>query len=332
MRSRTHPLNPRQRADLYLQLAALEEAGLPYAAAFGMVNLSAPGFAEVARGLQARLKRGTDLATAGEYCGVFSSFDAALLRAALASGHLSQAYRRLAGHYEAQARRIGAVKSRLVLPAAVLVLATFIQPLPDLVLGHVDGLGYLRHILFQLAGYALAAYAGFRLPVWLREGFLQPFKPHADALWLRVPWFGPMHLRRNLRDFVASLGCLLEAGMAMEDGVKIAMDSIGNHQVHSRFAILPRLILRGSSLAEALQALPFPGGPEAMYFISSGEAAGRLPEMLLRYRDREDEAIASFDTQVAEWVPRVVYAAIAAMMAASILGSGAFMPSAEGVF
>ena len=321
------PLSARHRAELYQQLAALDEAGLPHAQAFATVRLAAPGFAEAARRIKAHLQRGDDPATAGQNCGLFSAFDATLLRAGIASGQLSRTYRRLAGHYEAQARRLNSIKSRLVLPAVVLTLATFIQPMPDLVLGRIDGMGYLTHTLGRLLGYGFVAVLCFRLPGWLREGFLRPIKPHADSLWLRFPLFGPMLLRRNLRDFFASLGILLESGVPMAEGVKIALDTISNDTLRARFATLPAAISRGRGLTESLQALPFPGRPEALHFISTGETAGRLPEMLLRFRDMEDEAIAGFDQQVAEWVPRLVYGAIAAMMAASILGSGAFLPS-----
>jgi type II secretory pathway component PulF len=328
--ARIRPLSAQQRGDLYVQLAALEDAGLPRAQAVGLARVAGVRrFPDAVRELQAQLLSGSDIATAGEHCGLFSGFDVALLRAALAGGDLANTYRRLAEHYAARARRIRAVKSRLVLPAAVLMLSLFIQPLPDMVLGRIDAFAYLRLSVFRLLQIGFAAYLLFRIPGWLREGFLQPLKPHADLLRLRLPLFGKMNQRRNLRDFFAALGLLLEAGVPMAEGAAKALDTMHNRHVREGFTSLPGTLAGGRSLTEALKALPFPGSPEAMQLISAGEVAGRLPEMLRRHCAREDEAIDGFDTQVAEWLPRLVYAAVIAMLASAVLSSGAFMPSAD---
>lgn len=319
--------NPQHRADLYAQLAALDKAGFPYDQAIGMVDLpKISGLESVTAQIRARLARGANWVDTGRRYGLFSEFDAALLGAAFATGDLGAMYRRLADHYAAQSRRQRQIKARLVLPVAVLILATFIQPLPMMVTGQIGGGGYLRLTLLPLLKLAIGGYVLVSLPRWFREGALYPFKTAFDSVVLRLPVFGANQLRRNLRDLWSSLSLLLEAGVPMAEAFPKALNTIDNRVVRARFAQVPAALQRGSALADALRSLPLPGPPEALYFIATGEASGELPAMLRRYADREDEVIASFDEQLAEWLPRLVYTAIAIKMAAGILGSGAFMP------
>ena len=319
--------DPKQRADFYAQLAALERAGIPPVQAIGLVNLEkAPGFEAARTQMQQRLTRGMGWAEAGRRYGLLSEFDAAILSAAQATGDLSATYRRLADHYDAVARRKRLVKSRLALPVAVLVLAAFIQPVPRLVLGEISSGAYLGLTLFSLFKLGLAVYVLLRLPSWFREGALASFKAAFDALLLRLPLFGKHQLRRNLRDFWFSLGMLLEAGLPMLDAFPKALSTVDNLVVRAKLAPAASALKRGSGLTEALRGLPWPGSSDALYFVATGESSGELPALLRRYVAQEDERIGGFDEQWAEWLPRLIYGAIMAMMAASILGSGAFMP------
>lgn len=320
---------PKQRADLYLQLAALERAGIAPAQAVAMLDPpKTEDSDQLLQLLRSRLERGADWVETGRRYGLFTKFDAALLGAAAATGSLASAYRQLSDHYDAQARRRGQIRARLALPVAVLVLAGLIQPLPELVLGRVDGLGYLKLALLPLLQMGLGAYALFKFPTWFRGGALSPFRAGFDRLLLRLPKLGRYEMRRNLRDFWSSLALLLEAGVPMLDAFPKALGTVDNLVLRAQLAPAERTLKRGGDLASALRTLPWPGPPEALSFVATGEASGELPALLRRYAGQEAERVARFDDALAEWLPRLVYGAVLAMMAASILGSGAFMPSA----
>lgn len=322
-------LTDRQRADLYFQLARLETAGLPAAQAAKLVKLSAgSAFSKALQAFHHQLLAGDNPAAAGEYCGIFSGFDAALLRAAMVSGDSARMYRRLAEHYAGRAKRAALVKSRLLLPAAMLVFTLFIQALPDLLLGVIDGFDYLRRTLSKLLALLAIAYWGRQLPRWLRENKWPALKPACDALCLKLPLFGPMQRRRNLAVFFASLAMLLEAGVPAAEAARTALATVHNQAVRRQFAGLPAAIAGGASLADALKNPPFPGNPGVLNLIATGEASGRLPDTLRRYAATEEAALASFDAQLAEWLPRLVYLLAVAIMASALLGSKAFMPSA----
>ena len=67
-------------------------------------------------------------------------------------------------------------------------------------------------------------------------------------------------------------------------------------------------------------------GSPVLAFAHTGEQAGKLPEMLMRHVAMETEAIEGFYKQLAAWLPRVVYALVAAKIIVAIFSSGAMMP------
>lgn len=314
------------RAQLFSQLAAMERAGLPLLQALATVQLPAalaPAMAHWRR----QLEQGRELASAGQLCGLLSPLDASLIRAAQASGCLATLLQRLTQRYEQQARQRAALKSRLLMPLAVLVLALFIQPLPALVGGQLTPAGYLWHCLQPL--FALALIYGLGRWLWQRnERDPEGQGALLGAVLARLPLLGDFYLRSNLRDFFATLGLLLEAGLPMLDALPRACATLRSRPVRLQLESLAQRIEAGQSLAQALAPLQFPGRAVALGLIGTGEASGSLPASLQRYAASETARLDSFREQLALWLPRLFYAAVLLWMAQGILGSGAFNPPA----
>ena len=173
------------RAQLFGHLAAMEKAGVPVEQA--LLSLQVPARAKAAlASLQTQIAGGSDMASAGLRSGLFTQLDSTLLRAAQASGCLAAVYQRLAERYNHRAQQTAAVKSRLLMPAAVLVLALFIQPLPALVGGQLSIVGYLWGVLWPLL--LLGALYGLGRGLYVRRehapaGAASPL----DGLWASVP-------------------------------------------------------------------------------------------------------------------------------------------------
>ena len=72
-------------------------------------------------------------------------------------------------------------------------------------------------------------------------------------------------------------------------------------------------------------SFPLPAS-EAWDMLGPANGVGSLPEMLLRFADGESEAVARFQVQLAEWLPRLFYGAVAMWMAYQILTGSAFNP------
>ena len=94
-----------------------------------------------------------DFATAGERSGLFTRLEARLIHAAMSSGSPAHMYGRLAECYTARAMQVATMKSRMVMPAGVFLLALIIEPLPGL----ASGAGLVR---LPVSGASSAACCG----------------------------------------------------------------------------------------------------------------------------------------------------------------------------
>ena len=132
--NRSSPLPLPTRVLLFEHLAAMEKAGVPAERAYALLDLGASwrGRIDTFRRLYGR---GVDPATAGANSGLFNPFEARLLRAALSAGSPQATYERLARSLACAAQQQRALRSRLMLPGAVLTIALFVQPIPQLITG-----------------------------------------------------------------------------------------------------------------------------------------------------------------------------------------------------
>ena len=319
LRLKAHrPLPSRTRADLFAQLAQMETAGLPFDLAFAVLNLPSPmqSRLEAMRGL---LKNGVEFALAGEKCGLFTKLEARLIRAALNAGSPANMYRRLADYYTDRARQLSTMKSRLMLPAFMFVAALFLQPIPALVGGGLNLAGYVWKVVSPLLLVTAALY-GFRV---LASGDPRS----AGKSWYQLlPLYGPIFIRRNLRDFFESLALMLEAGVSMLDALPAALDAVEDGDMRRELSKIRARIQAGAPLAEALRGITYINDERVIQFTQTGEASGTLPEMLMRHARLETDAINGFLEQLAMWAPRVVYGIVVLWMAYGLLTGGGFMP------
>lgn len=312
------------RAQFFAHLAAMEKAGVPTVDALRSLSVPTPARGAQAE-LQAQLERGIDMASAGLRSGWLIPLDATLLQAGQASGCLAAIYHRLAERYAHRAKQAAALKSRLIMPVAVLVLALLIQPVPQLVSGQLSVAGYLWGVLWPLL--SMAALYGLGRSLYRRRQAAPAAKASLfDSLLVRVPLLGPALLRRNLRDFFDSLGLMLEAGMPMLDALPKACAAISHAPLRKRFSVVQLAVQRGQSLTQALNAVDFPGQGLALSLIRSGEASGTLPASLLNYAAVETQKLDGFFEPLATWLPRLLYAAVVLWMAYGLVTGAGFAP------
>ena len=318
------PLPWQVRSDMFAQLAAMEKAGLPAAQAFGLLKIP-PKLQPRVKAVKRLLGRGVPLARAGLQSALFSDLEGSLVEAATQAGSPAPVYRRLAEYYMQRAAQARAMKSRLALPAFMLIVGLLTQQLPQLVAGNISLGSYAWHSIRPLLLIALLYFALTRI-YRVIEGEETELRIALDRVLMRLPVFGKMLVRRNLRDFFESLALLVEAGMPILDALPRATATIKLVPVRAQFEVIAPGIEAGATLATMLEHLPLMAGSAAPTLIGTGEASGTLPEMLFRFADMETTAIAHFNKQVADWLPRIVYAIVAAWAAYGILTSGAFMP------
>jgi general secretion pathway protein F len=302
---------------MFSQLAAMETAGLPFEKAFQLLKV--PSAAQARLNAMRKMLKGGDFPFAGERSGLFTKLEARLVRTAWQAGSPAGVYRKLAEHYTTRAMQASAVKSRMALPAFMVIAALFIQPLPALVAGSISVIGYFFRAFSVIAFIGGLIYVLLNLPHWLRGSAT------LDHVLPEMPLFGRMYVRRVARDFFESLALMLDAGISMLDALPAALDTVENGVIRSEFAAIRPRVEKGATLSQALEDLSYLGNESVIPFVHTGEQSGKLPEMLFKHCQMETESLNLFWAQVAAWVPRLVYAAVAAWIAYGIITSGAFM-------
>ncbi len=319
-KSQHKPLALRTRAELYTQLGTMETAGLPFDNALGLLRLPLTDQSRVQM-MRNLLKKGIEPAFAGEKSGLFTSLEASFLHAAFSAGSPAATFHRLGKYYTQRALQMMAIKSRLTLPTFVLITAFFVQPLPKLITGSLNAGGYLVQCFGPLAALAGMVYLAVALPHWFRSGPLTQTRLWIDAQLLRIPLFGVIHARSNVRDFFESLALMLEAGMPILDALPKALNTIHNRVIKQAFAQIKPKIEQGSTLMQAIPDLTWIQDNQVIEHIRTGEASGTLPEMLFRYTAIETNSIHHFHQQVADWAPRLLYGLVMCWVAYGILSS-----------
>lgn len=314
------------RADLFGQLAALEEAGLPFDKVIDIVHLPPKEDARL-KATRKWIRVGVGIAEAGRRSGLFTPLEASLVRMATLSGSPARTYRLLADQCARRAARIKAIRSRIALPAVMIAVWIILGPVPDLVTGNLTLSGYLAKHLLPWIGAGVAAYLLIDLLRRRQASGQSSWETRLDGFLPFVPLFGPMGVRRNLRDFFDSLALLLEAGLPILEALPLALDTVRNHALKAQLAQIKPRIEAGASFWRAIAALPLFGRTQAFELIRTGEASGALPRTLLRYSAAETAAIDRFDDLVAEWIPRLAYTSAALLIGYALIRSGAFMPS-----
>lgn len=317
------PMKFSVRADLFGQLAAMEEAGLPFEKVLDIVHLPPKERGRLAA-TRKWIRLGLGIGEAGQRGGLFTPMESALVRTATTSGSPARTYRRIADQCARRAARVKAIKSRVTFPALLIAVLIILGPLPGVVTGSSTPTHYLVNHLLPCIGAGVIGY----LLLYRRQSIAHSlWRIRLDGALPFVPIFGPMEVRRNLRDFFDSMALLLEGGVPMLEALPVALDTVRNQALKSGLAQIKPRIEAGMSFADAVARLSLFSRMQASGLIRTGEASGTLPGMLLHYAEIETAAIDRFDDLVAEWIPRLAYTSAALLAAYAILHSGAFMPS-----
>lgn len=320
-------LSPESLAWLFTKLDVMERAGLPADQAFAMLSQSEPALKAPLAAVQGYLSRGQPVSAAGYRAGLFTAMQQAIVRAGEASGTLADIYRQLAEHYSALASRIKKVKSKLYLPVFIFILAVFLQPLPALVKSEISLNDYLFSTAGRLSVIFGSVYFVFKLPKLFQSfGLAELF----DRSLLAIPGVSGWIVKRAVNEFFFMLALMLQAGIAFNDALPKAVESIKNTAVQRFFEPALKGTDQGASVHETLSRVPLIDA-KALQIVKSGEFAGRLPSALMQFNRLEAETIAMQNETLAEWLPRLVYLVISVWMAYSILGSHLASPVPAGL-
>ncbi len=251
----------------------------------------------------------------------------ALIAAGEESGKLGSVLGSLADYVEERAKLQQKITLAFVYPVIVTIVAlavvigllTYVVPQVVQVFAHTkQALPLLTRAMIAASDFArahgwivliLAALAAFVVHRLLK---VETIRLAWHQRLLRLPVVGILSRSLNTARFASTLSILAGSGVPMLRALQAAGETVSNLAMRTRVLDATQRVREGFSLARALRAgsdeARQPGRarlfpPVLIHLIASGEATGRLPEMLGRAADihaREAERRALFFTSLLE--------------------------------
>jgi type IV pilus assembly protein PilC len=295
------------------QFSVMIDAGLPLVQCLDILGSQEEdkNFAAVILQTRTDVESGASLADAmRNHPKTFDGLFVNMIAAGEAGGILDTILKRLATYIEKAVKLQGQVKSAMIYPVAVVVIAgavvglilwkvipTFAAlfsglgaqlPLPTrVVIALSDNL--VRFFPFLAVGAGAVAYA-FKSYYATPKG-----KRVVDATTLKMPILGNILRKIAVARFCRTLSTLIASGVPILDGLEITARTAGNTIVEDAVMMTRKSIERGETISAPLKETGvFP--PMVTQMIGVGEATGALDTMLSKIADFYEEEV---DTAVA---------------------------------
>lgn len=290
------------------QLATLTRSGLPLDEALAAVSQQSESkrVQRVTLGVRSRVTEGNSLARAmSDFPGAFPTLFRATIEAGESAGKLDSVLERLADY----ADRSQAIKSKVMLatfyPATLTLVAigvisllmSYVVPkvvgvfdsigadLPPLTKGLIASSEFLQNYGLMLL---LALIAG--IVVFTRALKNDAFRRKYHLWLLSVPLIGRLVRGANTGRFMRTLGILFGAGVPILDAMRIGAQVVENLPMKEAIDAAAKRVREGASLNKSLaESRLFP--PITMHLIGSGEASGKLDEMLDRAAENQEKEL-----------------------------------------
>jgi type IV pilus assembly protein PilC len=295
------------------QFSVMIDAGLPLVQCLDILGSQEEdkNFAFVIGATRTDVESGASLADAmRKHPKTFDPLFTNMIAAGEAGGILDTILKRLATYIEKAVKLAGQVKSAMIYPIAVIVIAggvvgvilwkvipTFAQlfaglgadlPLPTRVVISLSN-NLVNYFPFLLVGSGAAAY-GFRTYYATDNG-----RRVIDQTTLKMPVLGNIMKKIAVARFCRTLSTLISSGVPILDGLEITAKTAGNAIVEDAIMATRKSIERGETISAPLKETKvFPSMVTQM--IGVGEATGALDTMLAKIADFYEEEV---DTAVA---------------------------------
>jgi len=299
------------------QFSVMIDAGLPLVQCLEILGKQEPHkhFAYVILKVREDVESGASLADAmKKHPKTFDSLFSNMIAAGEAGGILDTILKRLATYIEKSVKLKGDVKSAMIYPVAVILIAgivvtailwkvipTFAQlfaglgaqlPMPTRIVialsDYIVAYGWIVIIVLGLMGYALKSYYGTPGGRYV-----------IDAIMLKLPILGGILRKVAVARFCRTLSTLLASGVPILDGLDITARTAGNAIIEEAVQKTRTSIERGETISAPLRETGvFPS--MVVQMINVGETTGALDAMLSKiadfYEDEVDTAVSGLLT------------------------------------
>lgn len=297
------------------QLSTMIDAGLPLVQCLDILasQTENKSFAKILYSVKSSVEQGATFSESlGKHPKVFDELYVNLVAAGEVGGILDTILTRLSAYIEKNVKLKRQVKSAMVYPTAVLVVAMGVLAV---MLGYV--IPTFENMYKEFDGAALPAptklvidmsnsfvgnwYWYFGTVVFIVVGtslLLRNPQGRArfDAAILHVPVIGQVLRKIVVARFTRTLGTLLSSGVPILDAMEICGKTAGNKKVETSIMYAREQISTGKDMASPLgETRVFP--PMVVQMIGVGEQTGAMDQMLQKiadfYEDEVDVAVAA---------------------------------------
>jgi len=290
------------------QFSVMIDAGLPLVQCLEILGTQEEdkNFSGVILATRGDVESGASLADAmKKHPKVFDPLFTNMIAAGEAGGILDTILKRLATYIEKAVKLQGQVKSAMIYPVAVIVIATLvvgvilwkvIPTFANLFAGLGAELPLPTRVVIGLSN-ALVRYGIFLIMALFAAGW--GFKSYyatpngrrvVDAAVLKMPILGNLMRKIAVARFCRTLSTLLASGVSILEALDITAKTAGNAIVEEAIQNTRKSIERGETIAQPLKdTAVFPS--MVVQMIGVGEATGALDTMLSKIADFYEEEV-----------------------------------------
>jgi type IV pilus assembly protein PilC len=305
---RARKVNPKNLAVFTRQFSVMIDAGLPLVQCLEILGSQEPdkNFGAVILATRGDVESGMSLADAmKKHPKTFDALFTNMIAAGEAGGILDTILKRLATYIEKAVKLKSQVKSAMVYPIAVIVIAglvvgvilwkvipTFASlfaglgatlPLPTRIVIAASN-GMVQFVPFFIPA-VIALVFGFRTFYGTPGG-----RRFVDATVLRMPVLGNLMRKIAVARFCRTLSTLLASGVSILEALDITARTAGNAVVEEAIMLTRKSIEGGDTIAAPLKETNvFPA--MVVQMIGVGEATGALDTMLQKIADFYEEEV-----------------------------------------
>ena len=322
------------------QLSTMVDAGLPLIQGLEILANQEPNktFQKILLQIKTDVEAGATFADAlKKHPKVFDNLYTSLVAAGELGGVLDTILQRLATYIEKNEKLKAKVKSALVYPVTILIIAAvvvivmlvFVIPvfqemfsslggqLPALTQGVVDLSAFLRRNFLYLIAIVVGIVVAFNRIRATDKG-----EYFFDRLALKLPIFGLLLRKVAVAKITRTLGTMLTSGVPILDGLDIVAKTAGNRIVEEAIMATKASISEGKTIAEPLsKSGVFPS--MVCQMVSVGESTGALDAMLIKiadfYDDEVDAAVEALTSLIEPFMMVFLGGTVGTMLAAMYL-------------
>jgi type II secretory pathway component PulF len=273
----------------------------------------------------------------GKYKKVFGEAYIASVNAGEEAGVLDDVMGKLADNSEKQSAFAGSIKGAMIYPVIVIigmvavVIIMMIFVIPKLLGLYTDMNATMptsTRILMAMSNFMVKFW--FLIPIIVIGGILlfrvgsqnEKFRLNLDKFKLKIPIYGGLITKNVLATTIRTLSMLLSAGIPLVDALRIVANVAENSVFYNAYLQIAERVQKGFSIANSFEETGiFPVIVNQM--VSTGEATGKLDEVLLRVSDyfstEAEQSVKSLTSAIEPLIMIVLGLGVAFLMVAVVM-------------